>query len=511
MFSEFKKLASTGVIVKTVKTNNPVSDVILGSAPTRESGVLPRTYPVRQKPGAEKADAIIRKDIFGNPESWWKGNPGTTVIKYNFFKTLPAYYSPYDAQAAGFKPFNDAMKIAAKDLLKSIETFANVKFVEVADARNADIGFGRTSDTGSGYAYYPNHPGVTPLKSGDVWLGSTSPLFLDMHKGSGGYEILAHEIGHAMGLQHTFDGGLTGVEDTTQYSVMAYGQGSARLSAESYMPYDIKALQTMYDVNTSYRTGNDTYNLAPGKLYTIWDAGGTDMLDGSKWLAPMTIDLAQGGFSYVGNGPYDSSFVPTIAIAYGANIENARGSGLGDVIYGNDLNNTIYGNSGNDDIYGRGGNDTLYGDLGMDRLYGENGNDILYGDYGRDRLDGGAGADTLTGGRDSDVFAFTAKDGQRDTITDFTKSGTERDYIDISDVLEGFDKGIDKITDFVRFVTVLRGPGLLKPDTDIMINADGHGNDWKALATLKGAFGGMTPDSLLNSGQLIVDKNTFIV
>ncbi|WP_340139067.1 VCBS domain-containing protein [Vibrio vulnificus] len=95
-----------------------------------------------------------------------------------------------------------------------------------------------------------------------------------------------------------------------------------------------------------------------------------------------------------------------------------------------DIYKFIKDNHGLFDVDGdtRGGNDTLDGGLGDDILYGQGGNDILIG---------GLGDDILTGGEGADIFKFVdqgtgLRDGERDTITDFTAG---KDKIDLSDLL----------------------------------------------------------------------------
>ena len=72
-----------------------------------------------------------------------------------------------------------------------------------------------------------------------------------------------------------------------------------------------------------------------------------------------------------------------------------------------------------------------------DSLYGEQGNDILFGHGGEDILVGGEGDDILIGGSGDDIFKLVdegsdIRDGEVDTIKDFTKG---EDKIDISDLL----------------------------------------------------------------------------
>jgi len=175
------------------------------------------------------------------------------------------------------------------------------------------------------------------------------------------------------------------------------------------MLYDIAAIQHLYGANMSTRSGNTTYSWNSGEqiLETIWDGGGEDTIDWSNQTSDANIDLNDGAWSELGpsyyNGQsYDSQ---TLAIAFGAVIENANGGSGHDTIYGNEISNTILGNKGNDYLNGRGGSDKLYGNTGNDTLYGGGHNDVLSGGSGSDRLYGNSGSDTLYGGGYNDVLS----------------------------------------------------------------------------------------------------------
>lgn len=211
------------------------------------------------------------------------------------------------------------------------------------------------------------------------------------------------------------------------------------------------------------------------------------------------------------------------------------GEGGNDRIFGGTHNDVIYGNEGNDYLEGEGDDDIIYGGAGADELRGGVGNDRLYaddglgatpsndklrGNHGDDQLFGGDGVDTLYGGEDNDLlvgttlgqskmygeagadtFAFTGvPGGDAHRIQDFNSS---EDFINISDILSGFDSVTDAISDFVKLVyrDATR--------TDIKVNVDGEGNDWHSLALLVGDYGGVTATDLYVAGKLITDNPLF--
>ena len=100
-----------------------------------------------------------------------------------------------------------------------------------------------------------------------------------------------------------------------------------------------------------------------------------------------------------------------------------------DVLIGGSAGDTLSGGNGDDLELGGGGTDTLNGDAGSDVLLGGDANDTLIGGSEHDVLNGGAAVDTLTGSGQDDWFQFDAGQANGDTITDFSGSGGENDFL----------------------------------------------------------------------------------
>lgn len=287
----------------------------------------------------------------------WGSGSGVTTVTYKFFSSLPSYYSWGNQESYGFQAFNSQMKAATVKILGMIESFTNIDFVETTGA-TTQVGFAQTvlpSNVGA-WAYYPD---TTQQFAGDVWTNRLIPQTQNPVEGNYGFYTLMHEIGHAIGLKHSFEAGLSGDENSSRYTVMAYDWSP--FFSSSYMVYDIAALQKVYGANMSYHTGSDVYITNATQAYTIWDAGGTDRLDASAQTAAVTLDLREGMYSSVG-------MTRNIGIAFGAVIENATGGAGNDTLIGNAANNVLIGNNGNDTFVASKGKDTVYGGSGTDSL-----------------------------------------------------------------------------------------------------------------------------------------------
>jgi serralysin len=154
--------------------------------------------------------------------------------------------------------FNTAQQQAAREILQHAASVTGINFVEVSGGAQADVHFGATNLQGASVAglastYY----GYSYLQDGSITrLNAEALVYLDNVEhaginsqpfaGSGGYEVLLHEVGHMLGLAHPFSSPrpLTGALDHTDNTVMSYTDRGGNKSV--FQPYDLLALDWLY-------------------------------------------------------------------------------------------------------------------------------------------------------------------------------------------------------------------------------------------------------------------------
>lgn len=255
----------------------------------------------------------------------WTG----TTITYSFpdasadFGPDAASYGSGEAYD-GFAQANSLFQEQVRQALAMLASLIPVTFVELTGSEDADaiIRIAMTDATSTALGYFPGGS----AEAGDMWFSAGRSDFDNPQTGGYGFLAILHEMGHAFGLKHGHDtsgyGALPAELDGMTSSVMTYRsyvgahdnyyQNDADSYAQSFMPYDIAALQSLYGINWETNAGRTVYTWdeATGEMSingigqgapvgaevfaTIWDGDGRDILMLRNFSDDQVIDLRPG-------------------------------------------------------------------------------------------------------------------------------------------------------------------------------------------------------------------------
>ena len=328
-------------------------------------------------------------------------------ISFSFPEALPDYYSAlYDPDAlASFRPLSDAERNAARAALDAWAAVSGVTFFEVAPDQGSIKFSAFTFDEtlGDGAQAFAFLPASGTVFDQDVFLDSAY---------AGDMAVLLHEIGHALGLKHSFENGdtLAADLDNTDQTVMSYTVGPG--GGDELGPLDIDAIQSLYGdaaqdglqvADWHWDAATQTlYQTGAGRDSMLFGIGGADVIHGSD-----------ADDQIWGRGGHDALF----------------GEGGNDIIFALDEASLIDGGVGNDGLSGGDGDDHVIGGDGDDSVSGNLGDDLLQGGPGADRVNGGFGHDRMYGGDGDDTLTASILGDVNGLIVD---GGAGNDFAELT-------------------------------------------------------------------------------
>ena len=317
------------------------------------------------------------------------GRPGGTLT----FAFDPSFYAGLQLGAGSL----GQAEVTARLALETWAQVADIDFAHAPAGAEADITFAmavQSGDTiGTALTTFFDLPVIDQVVSSVVTLNAARTWSPFGDTGLNFYNVILHEVGHSLGLDHPVD--------------------PAQVMYEFYL--DDATLR----LAAGDRAGIDfIYGGGDGRVPLLGTFAGDVLFRASQTQGEILFGLS-GDDAITGGSGNDR-------ISGGSGRDTISGGGGNDDIADLMGGGNVSGGTGTDRIFGGigalsadggEGDDLLVGGTGSDRLTGGGGRDVILGDppgrgvFGNDVIDGGPGDDLLMGGGGADVFVFRATGG----------------------------------------------------------------------------------------------------
>lgn len=202
--------------------------------------------------GNPQADSLLE-----NPAPWNFFPDGRKVLYYTF-DVRAGSVADQDSNTA-LTAFNIGQVQSARQIMAYAGQVTGITFTEVSSSAQADIHFAATNLQGPttaglassfyNYGYSGSEQTLTSLNAEVViYLDNVEHARINNTPNAGtvGYEVLLHEVGHALGLAHPFDSPrpLPASQDNTNNTVMSYTDAGSPKT--TFQAYDLLALDWIY-------------------------------------------------------------------------------------------------------------------------------------------------------------------------------------------------------------------------------------------------------------------------
>lgn len=243
-------------------------------------------------------------------------NAAQNTLYYTF--SLNTGTEPGTTGQVAFSPSQQSWTLVA---IAKLQQITGIKFVMTTDGNAAQIHFANMdlpNSSVTGLASWSANYGYNAQTNQLTSYSANAWIYLDNNEwyaqnsnltpGGYGFETLLHELGHAMGLKHPFDGAinLPASQDNTANTLMSYTYAGG--PHQDYSQFDVAALNWLYGGDGL--GGTYGVNSVNGARY-ITGTAGDDTFDGSA--GNELIDGAGGTNTVVFSGPRSSYTFSTLA------------------------------------------------------------------------------------------------------------------------------------------------------------------------------------------------------